>query len=552
MSEYGKDPGSRMGNAAVDGVRGANAAKNIAKNIAAKNYAAAVKEAAFNFDALIKVLAFCLAVVVLILVVVFYSLPKMFLSSLSEGKTSFDSTIEEVQDSYKDIKDEAEETFTELVKDSYAIAAKAAGDYEPDLEKSVKKQNPGFAEYVAHVTPVLSDKSPVQSSYDVLKELYMMIALYDEDKTNYNNKEPTGYIDQQIKDRLEAGEGFTVEEIGQWSDEQFAQVIAPVNIKEFKRFMRKDAVDMFALYLPTDHGKKGASGLKPLVRTNTYDTYVDITATKPVQRMIQPGYEDDGGNPHDPVYVTDLHIYADYVYSMEFDGIEYMLRTYGWAVLNPNTGAYEMTEEAKKLYAIVADKAYNFEMVDTTGSLNFGAAGEQSFTGSFAEEYAAEYNQRVADGLSIDRKSQEPLSVPYTITSEFNENRYIPQLQQGSYSKIHTAIDMAVPVGNDVYAPCNGEVIFSGNNGNGGRTIVMYAGTDGRSTYYFQFLHLNEMWVQSGDSVKKGELIGQSGNTGNSTGPHLHFQLDKYTGRGAVHIDPRTLVPSIPRAQSRY
>lgn len=551
MSEYGKDPGSRLGNAAVDSVRGANAAKNIAKNIAAKNYAAAVKEAAFNFDAILKVLAVCIAIVILILVIIFYSLPKMFLSSLSDGKTSFDATIAEVQDSYKDIKDETTDTFTELVKDAYSIAAEAAEDYSSDLEKSMKQSKPGYAEYVAHITPVLSENSPVQSSQDVLKDIYIMIALYDEDKTNYNNENPMDHVNQQIKDRLAAGEGFTVEEIGQWSDEQFAQIIAPVNIKEFKKFMRNDAVDMFKLFLPTDHGKKGASGLKPLSRTNTYNTYVKITETKPVQRMTHEGYKDDGGEWHDPEYVTDLHIYADYVYSMEFDGIEYMLRLYNWTILNPTTGAYEMTERAKELYPIVVDKAYNFEMVDANGSFEFGAAGEQAFSGSFAQAYADEYDQRISEGLRIDRRSREPLSVPYTITSEFDEDRYIWQLAQGSYSKRHTAIDMAVPVGNNVHAPCDGEVIFSGNNGNGGITIVMYAGTDGSATYYFQFLHLNETWVRAGDRVKKGDVIGQSGNTGNSTGPHLHFQLDKCTGSSSSHIDPRTLVPSIPRNQRR-
>lgn len=550
MSEYGKDPGSRLGNAAVDSVRGANAAKNIAKNIAAKNYAAAVKEAAFNFDAILKVLAVCIAIVILILVIVFYSLPKMFLSSLSDGKTSFDATIAEVQDSYKDIKDDAEEKFNELMQAAYAIANEAAAEYGEDLESSYNQGGHGdVGGYVVHVSPVLSENSPVQSSYDVLKDIYTMIALYDEDKTNYSNENPTGYVDQQIKDRLAAGEGFTVEEIGQWSDEQFAQIVSPVNIKEFKKFMRNDAPDMLKLFLPTGHGKAQA-GLKPLTRTNTFNTYCEVTDIVPVT-FTTPGWYDDGQNWHEGTSVTYIHYYIDYVWSIEFDGIEYMLRLYNWTILNPTTGAYEMTERAKELYPIVVDKAYNFEMVDVNGSLEFGAAGEQAFSGSFATAYADEYDQRISEGMRIDRSSREPLSVSYTITSEFNEDRYIWQLAQGSYSKRHTAIDMAVPVGNNVHAPCDGEVIFSGNNGNGGITIVMYAGTDGSATYYFQFLHLNETWVRAGDRVKKGDVIGQSGNTGNSTGPHLHFQLDKCTGNTSSHIDPRTLVPSIPRNQRR-
>ena len=85
----------------------------------------------------------------------------------------------------------------------------------------------------------------------------------------------------------------------------------------------------------------------------------------------------------------------------------------------------------------------------------------------------------------------------------------------------HGAIDIAVDEGTNVYACESGQVTFAGYNGNAGNMITIDHGNGYTSTY----MHNSELRVSSGDIVEKGQIIALSGNTGNSTGPHLHFQI---------------------------
>ncbi|MCQ2445736.1 MAG: peptidoglycan DD-metalloendopeptidase family protein [Clostridia bacterium] len=87
----------------------------------------------------------------------------------------------------------------------------------------------------------------------------------------------------------------------------------------------------------------------------------------------------------------------------------------------------------------------------------------------------------------------------------------------------HSGVDFKVPEGTNVYATAAGVVTKVGVFGNGdyGEAVVIDHG-DGFVTYY---AHNSELLVKVGDRVKKGTLIALSGNTGNSTGPHCHFEV---------------------------
>ena len=87
---------------------------------------------------------------------------------------------------------------------------------------------------------------------------------------------------------------------------------------------------------------------------------------------------------------------------------------------------------------------------------------------------------------------------------------------------VHKGIDIAKDLGASVNASLDGTVIKAGyNNGGYGNLIVIQHGNN-MKTYY---AHLNEIYVNVGDKVKKDDVIGVVGSTGNSTGPHLHFEL---------------------------
>lgn len=85
----------------------------------------------------------------------------------------------------------------------------------------------------------------------------------------------------------------------------------------------------------------------------------------------------------------------------------------------------------------------------------------------------------------------------------------------------HKGIDMAAPIGTPIYAAAGGTVVSAGYSGNAGNMLVINHG-GGLQTIY---MHCNKIYVRSGQKVSKGQNVAQVGNTGNSTGPHLHFQV---------------------------
>jgi murein DD-endopeptidase MepM/ murein hydrolase activator NlpD len=85
----------------------------------------------------------------------------------------------------------------------------------------------------------------------------------------------------------------------------------------------------------------------------------------------------------------------------------------------------------------------------------------------------------------------------------------------------HGGMDIAAPHGKEVYAPSDGTVVFSGLEGGYGNVIVIDHGYGIKTRYG----HLAKMLVKAGDRVKRGAHIAAVGNTGRSTGPHLHYEV---------------------------
>jgi murein DD-endopeptidase MepM/ murein hydrolase activator NlpD len=87
--------------------------------------------------------------------------------------------------------------------------------------------------------------------------------------------------------------------------------------------------------------------------------------------------------------------------------------------------------------------------------------------------------------------------------------------------RFHAGIDVARAYGQDVQAAAAGRVMFTGDRGAYGTMIVVEHG-QGRQTRY---AHLSGISVKPGDAVEAGQVIGQSGDSGRTTGPHLHFEV---------------------------
>ncbi|MFD5746431.1 transglycosylase family protein [Streptomyces sp. NPDC127033] len=106
--------------------------------------------------------------------------------------------------------------------------------------------------------------------------------------------------------------------------------------------------------------------------------------------------------------------------------------------------------------------------------------------------------------------------------------------QAGSWaSGYHTGVDFPVPTGTSVKAVAAGRVVSAGWAGSYGYQVVIRH-TDGK---YSQYAHLSALTVREGQNVGGGQRIARSGSTGNSTGPHLHFEMRTGPGYGS-DIDP--------------
>ncbi len=100
----------------------------------------------------------------------------------------------------------------------------------------------------------------------------------------------------------------------------------------------------------------------------------------------------------------------------------------------------------------------------------------------------------------------------------------------------HPGIDVGAPTGTPIYAADSGYIVQSGwsNVGYGNMILINHG-----NGYLTRYGHLSKLNVEIGESVKKGQLIGRVGSTGNSTGPHLHFEII----RGGTHRNPFGLLP---------
>jgi len=113
----------------------------------------------------------------------------------------------------------------------------------------------------------------------------------------------------------------------------------------------------------------------------------------------------------------------------------------------------------------------------------------------------------------------------YTITSEFGAR----------WGRNHNGIDLGCPTGSPVLAADGGTVVQAGYNGSFGNLVVIDH-QNGMQTYY---AHNSSLIVSVGDKVFQGQQISWSGNTGRSTGPHLHFEIRV----GGTPTNPRNYLP---------
>ncbi len=102
----------------------------------------------------------------------------------------------------------------------------------------------------------------------------------------------------------------------------------------------------------------------------------------------------------------------------------------------------------------------------------------------------------------------------------------------------HSGVDLAVPVGSPVTAMKKGDVAFAGEMSGYGRVVILQHGPRLRTVYG----HLSEILVRTGDRVANGQVIAKSGRSGNASGAHLHFEIQRW----GQEEDPVELLGGLP------
>ncbi len=134
-----------------------------------------------------------------------------------------------------------------------------------------------------------------------------------------------------------------------------------------------------------------------------------------------------------------------------------------------------------------------------------GQSTGQTNTVNQASSVSQTSNQTTANASDLDEPSGAPVNGVLT---------------QG-YHDGHYGLDLGVPTGTDVKSTMNGKVVYAGWNDQGyGNLVIVQNGP--YETYYG---HLSSVPVQVGQEVQAGSVIGISGSTGNSTGPHVHYEI---------------------------
>ncbi|MBK4775437.1 hypothetical protein CRV11_00665 [Candidatus Pantoea edessiphila] len=126
------------------------------------------------------------------------------------------------------------------------------------------------------------------------------------------------------------------------------------------------------------------------------------------------------------------------------------------------------------------------------------------------------------------------------VSSNFSMHRLNPIT---GHIRPHRGIDIALPTDTPIFAINKGEVIIvkTGNISSAGNYVAIFH----KNGYITRYMHMNKIFVRKGQKIKYGDTIGLSGNTGYSTGPHLHFELwinNKAIDPLKVHLPIKSII----------
>lgn len=181
-----------------------------------------------------------------------------------------------------------------------------------------------------------------------------------------------------------------------------------------------------------------------------------------------------------------------------------------YETVNEKTANLYKGETSVKVRGVNGEKKIVAEVVKVNGQETSRKILEQKVAKQPVSRVLA-VGTKVAPPTIGSGKFSKPVSRSYTVSSPFGSR----------WGRLHTGIDLAMPTGSPVLASDGGKVVFAGSQSSYGKLIVIEHGGNLESYY----AHNSKLLVKKGDKVFKGQKIALSGNSGRSTGPHLHFEI---------------------------
>lgn len=189
----------------------------------------------------------------------------------------------------------------------------------------------------------------------------------------------------------------------------------------------------------------------------------------------------------------------------------------------------DIAEISKDTFAVDLDKEY--PNASFGGSITTNLQAVTTFSETTQKTLFAEgFNGSDASFIMVDGKYKNPVgNASYVVTSDFNV------IGDVSYhmDHHHAGIDLGIPVGTKIIAAADGTIVRAEYFGGYGNCVDLKVGK-----YLFRYGHLSKFLCAKGQTVSAGQVIALSGNTGNSTGPHLHFEVQE----NGTAVNPRKFV----------
>lgn len=205
--------------------------------------------------------------------------------------------------------------------------------------------------------------------------------------------------------------------------------------------------------------------------------------------------------------------------------------------LNDQQQAALDTLQAKLASSRIELASVNSQSAATAAYIAGALAAEQAEAAAAA--YQSVWEQvLLLNGGQVPGDGGGPFTNPLpgaVVTQQFGPTDLPFEPPFAGFPHFHTGVDVAAAAGTPVLAASAGTVLLAGFNSGGYGNYVVIAHAGGLDTLYG---HLDSIAVRQGQSVQRGQPIGAEGSTGNSTGPHLHFEVR----RAGQPVDPRAYI----------